>query len=73
MTSILNIAVIGAGTAGLTAAKHALQFGFNVTVFEQTEAIGGIWWYTDKIGKDKYGVPVHTAMYQGLRFVAEST
>lgn len=72
MSSILKIAVIGAGTSGLNAARHALHQGFKVTVFEQTEAIGGIWWYTDQTGKDKYGVPIHTAMYQGLRFVANT-
>lgn len=69
MSSILNVAVIGAGTSGLAATKHALQQGFKVTVFEQTETIGGTWWYTDRTGKDQYGVPIHSAMYQGLRFV----
>lgn len=62
-----NIAVIGAGIAGLCAAKHAKQLGFSVTVYEQNEVLGGIWHYTDKIGKDKYGIDVHTAMYKGLR------
>lgn len=65
--SILNVAVIGTGTSGLCAAKHALEQGFNVTIYEQNEALGGIWWYTDATGKDKYGLNVHTAMYQGLR------
>lgn len=67
MSSVLNIAVIGAGTSGLCAAKYALQQGFKVTVYEQTETIGGTWWYTDKTGKDQYGINIHTAMYQGLR------
>lgn len=65
--SVLNVAVIGAGTSGLCAAKYALKEGFNVTVYEQNEVLGGIWWYTDQTGKDKYGLNVHTAMYQGLR------
>lgn len=39
MSSILNVAVIGAGTAGLAAAKYALEQGFKVTVFEQTEQL----------------------------------
>lgn len=64
---VLNIAVIGAGTSGLCAAKHAKQLGFDVTVYEQNEVLGGIWHYTDKIGKDEYGIGVHTAMYKGLR------
>lgn len=65
--SILNIAVIGAGTSGLCAAKHSLQQGFKVTVYEQNNTIGGIWYYTDDVGKDKFGVAIHTPMYQELR------
>lgn len=65
-SSPLNAAVIGAGTSGLVSAKYALAQGYNVTVYEQTEQFGGIWWYTDKTGKTNYG-HVHSAMYQGLR------
>lgn len=64
---VLNVAVIGAGTSGLVSAKYALAQGYNVTIYEQTEQFGGIWWYTDKTGKDQYGLNVHSAMYQGLR------
>lgn len=73
MSPILDIAVIGAGISGLAAAKNASEQGFKVTVFEQTEVIGGTWWYTDRTGRDKYGAPIHTAMYQGLRFVPKNT
>lgn len=66
-TPVLNVAVIGAGTSGLASAKYALAQGYNVTIYEQTEQFGGIWWYTDKTGKDQYGLNVHSAMYQGLR------
>ncbi|XP_055297698.1 senecionine N-oxygenase-like [Sitodiplosis mosellana] len=64
---VLNVAVIGAGTSGLVSAKYALAQGYNVTVYEQAEQFGGIWWYTDKTGKDQYGQNVHSAMYLGLR------
>lgn len=64
---ILNVAIIGSGNSGLVSAKHSLDYGYNVTVYEQSEAIGGIWFYTNETGKDKYGVNIHTAMYQGLR------
>lgn len=67
VTTILNVAIIGAGASGLTSAKYALAHGYNVTVYEQTEQIGGIWWYTDQTGKDKYGNNIHSPMYQGLR------
>lgn len=63
----LNVAVIGAGTSGLCAAKYAKEAGFDVTIYEQNEWLGGIWWYTDLTGKDKYGINVHTAMYKELR------
>lgn len=65
--SVLNVAVIGAGYSGLCSAKYAIAQGFNVTIYEQTEHIGGTWYYTDTVGKDKYGVDVHSSMYQGLR------
>lgn len=62
-----SVAVIGAGTAGLCAAKHGLANDFEVTVFEQAKALGGTWVYTDNIGKDEYGMDVHSSMYQGLQ------
>lgn len=64
---VLNVAIIGAGASGLTSAKYTLAQGYNVTIYEQTEQIGGIWWYTDEVGKDKYGNNVFSPMYQGLR------
>ncbi|XP_055306207.1 senecionine N-oxygenase-like isoform X2 [Sitodiplosis mosellana] len=66
-TTILNIAIIGAGASGITSAKYALDQGYNVTVYEHTEQIGGIWWYTDETDKDQYGNNIHSPMYQGLR------
>jgi cation diffusion facilitator CzcD-associated flavoprotein CzcO len=38
-----RVAVVGAGPGGLTAAKHALQAGFDVTVFEASDDLGGQW------------------------------
>lgn len=38
-----RIAVIGAGPSGLAAAKHALEAGFDVTVFEAGDGLGGQW------------------------------
>lgn len=62
----MKLVVIGAGAAGLCAAKYGIDFGYEVTVFEQTDRIGGTWNYTDEVGKDKHGLDVHTSMYQGL-------
>jgi cation diffusion facilitator CzcD-associated flavoprotein CzcO len=38
-----RIAVIGAGPSGLAAARYALEAGFDVTVFEAAERLGGQW------------------------------
>jgi dimethylaniline monooxygenase (N-oxide forming) len=37
------VAVVGAGPSGLVAAKHALEAGFDVTVFEASDDLGGQW------------------------------
>lgn len=61
-----NIAIIGAGAAGLSAARHSLAAGHRVTVFEQTERLGGTWVYRDAVGTDADGLNVHSSMYEGL-------
>jgi dimethylaniline monooxygenase (N-oxide forming) len=38
-----RVAVVGAGPAGLVAAKHALEAGLDVTVFEAQADLGGQW------------------------------
>ena len=38
-----RIAVVGAGPSGLVAAKHALEAGFDATVFEASGELGGQW------------------------------
>eukprot|EP01096_Ripella_sp_DP13-Kostka_P008089 TRINITY_DN3004_c0_g1_i1.p1 TRINITY_DN3004_c0_g1~~TRINITY_DN3004_c0_g1_i1.p1 ORF type:complete len:642 (+),score=224.36 TRINITY_DN3004_c0_g1_i1:51-1928(+) len=41
--NVRKVAVIGAGSSGITAAKEAMEAGFSVVVFEQTGEIGGNW------------------------------
>lgn len=36
-----NIAIVGAGIAGLTAGYYLQKFGYNVTVYEASERVGG--------------------------------
>lgn len=62
----MHIAIIGAGTSGICAAKHALSQGCEVTVFEQTKQVGGTWVYSDSIGTDQFGLEVNSSMYKGL-------
>ena len=39
----MQIAIIGAGVAGLTTAKVLLQAGHDVTVIDRVEDVGGVW------------------------------
>src|SRR5690606_1686882 len=39
----MNIAIIGAGFAGLSSAKVLSDFGHDVTVFEKAPDVGGVW------------------------------
>lgn len=45
-----RVAVIGAGAAGLSAAKHLVQAGVEVRVFELGSRIGGLWVYENDNG-----------------------
>ncbi|XP_031828533.1 uncharacterized protein LOC116425233 [Nomia melanderi] len=64
-----RIAIIGGGAAGLLVARHAATKldTYSLTVFEQTDQIGGTWVYTDEIDIDKHGLPIHSSMYKNLR------
>lgn len=66
---VKSVAVIGAGPSGLTSAKYGIEQGLEVTVYEQSNDVGGVWQYTDRIGKNRFGVQIHSAMYQNLRYV----
>ncbi|EFA07119.2 Senecionine N-oxygenase-like Protein [Tribolium castaneum] len=63
----MKIAIIGAGKAGLCAGKHCLKENISFDIFEQTGNLGGTWFYTDLVGHDENGAPIHTSMYKGLR------
>ena len=47
---MLKVAVIGAGAAGLCAAKHLKAQGVAVTIFEMGSHIGGLWVYENDNG-----------------------
>ena len=66
---ITRVAIIGAGAAGLSAARELLtrKSNFSFTVFEGTSQVGGTWFFTDEVGLDKFGNPLHTSMYKNLR------
>lgn len=62
----MKIAIIGAGFAGLTTAKHLREFGHEVTVFEKVGDVGGVWsasrnypGLSTQNGKDTYHLSDH--------------
>lgn len=63
----MRVAIIGAGAAGLASARHSIANGNECDVFELGSQLGGTWVYTDEVGTDRYGFPIYSAMYQGLR------
>lgn len=52
-----RVAVIGAGPGGLVAAKHAIACGFDTTVFEASNDLGGQW----------YSTAAHSGIWPGMR------
>lgn len=42
-----RVAVIGAGVAGISALKACLEAGLDVTCFEQSDHVGGLWKYDE--------------------------
>lgn len=54
-----RIAVIGAGAAGLSAAKHLKASGVAVTVFELGSRIGGLWVYENDNGLSPAYLSLH--------------
>ena len=47
----MRVAVIGTGAAGLCAAKHLLEVGFDVMAFEIGTQVGGLWCFMNDSGR----------------------
>lgn len=67
-----HVAVIGAGAAGLVAARELRREGHRVVVFERGEQVGGTWVYTPEVESDLLGLDpnrriVHSSLYDSLR------
>jgi cation diffusion facilitator CzcD-associated flavoprotein CzcO len=70
-----EVAVVGAGAAGLVAARELLREGHAVAVFEKSGHAGGTWAYdpradADPLGRDPASpgaVTVHGSLYASLR------
>lgn len=46
---IRSVAVIGSGFSGVSAAAHLLLAGIDVTVFERSGVVGGVWHYDSRL------------------------
>ncbi|KAF1976852.1 FAD/NAD(P)-binding domain-containing protein [Bimuria novae-zelandiae CBS 107.79] len=45
-----KIAIVGAGPGGMVALKEFRELGYNVTVFEKKEDVGGVWMWSEDTG-----------------------
>ncbi|PWA73066.1 flavin monooxygenase-like, FAD/NAD(P)-binding domain protein [Artemisia annua] len=71
MANSLKVAVIGAGAAGLTAARELQRESHHVVVFERSHRLGGTWVYdprveSDLLGRDPNRDIVHGSLYKSL-------
>ena len=66
-----NAAVIGAGAAGLVCARELARQNIEVTIFEKSSQVGGVWVYEPEVDDDITGVDptstVHSSLYDSLR------
>ena len=68
-----RVAVIGAGAAGLAAARELTREGHDAVVFEQGAELGGVWVYDADVEDDLTGADanrekrVHSSVYKNLR------
>lgn len=51
-----KVAILGGGSAGMTAVKACVEEGLDVVCFERTDDIGGLWRYTDDPEDGRGGV-----------------
>lgn len=67
----MRIAIIGAGAAGLAALRQCSsesnRENIEVICYEQAGEVGGTWIYVPEVGKDSYGLPIHSSMYKSLK------
>ncbi|GAB6032687.1 flavin-dependent monooxygenas [Chamberlinius hualienensis] len=67
----MKVCIIGAGASGLVMCHRLLtcpSYKYDdITVYEQAKEIGGTWIYTEEIGTDQHGYPIHSSMYDNLQ------
>lgn len=63
----VRVAVIGAGAAGLVAARELRREGHSPVVFERADAVGGVWVYDDAVAGGSEQRPSSSCLYASLR------
>lgn len=71
MANSLKVAVIGAGVAGLTAARELQRESHTVVAFEKSHRLGGLWAYDPRVESDLLGLDpnreiIHGSLYKSL-------
>ena len=61
-----SVGIIGAGAAGLCGAKHMLEAGCDVTVYEIGSNVGGMWVYQNDNGRSSAYKTLHINTAKGL-------
>jgi len=65
-----KIAVIGGGLSGLTAAVDLEKKGYEVTIYEKSNKLGGqIWAYTEKVSKDIIEDEINNIEKKGIQIL----
>ena len=72
MAQSARVAVIGAGVAGLAAARELHREGHRVVVLEKRHSLGGTWLYDSRVASDPLSLDpardvVGTSLYHSLR------
>ena len=62
-----RVSVVGGGPAGLAAAELLIRYGHDVTIYEESEHLGGTAWY----GIPDYHLPKDTLTYEAERIVGQ--
>ncbi len=65
MGNKVQVCVIGAGPSGIAAAKNAIQYGFDVVVFEKNDKVGGNWVFNASTG--------HSSVYENTHIISSKT
>ncbi|VDK51649.1 unnamed protein product [Anisakis simplex] len=59
------IAIVGAGSSGITATRQALDYGFEPVAFEVSKTFGGLWNYKPQETDGRLALFGHFVLFRG--------